>query len=192
MPDPNRICNLHCSFWQGQILNPLSEARDQTHILMEISWVLNLLSHNRNLATWDIESEAEIWNLAQKTISIFSLHSPRYALAGGRAGVIYPGVKKIVHSIPWAEKYSMYHQKLRPASCFLPPQRWLSWELNYASGSSDSEQSSTTKYSSSNMSSCGPFGMKLGAGRPKPKSSLSWVDLEKFGTSSEVIKVAFE
>ena len=28
MPDPNRICDLHCSSWQRQILNPLSEARD--------------------------------------------------------------------------------------------------------------------------------------------------------------------
>ena len=30
------------------ILNPLNEARDPTHILMDISWVLNLLSHNGN------------------------------------------------------------------------------------------------------------------------------------------------
>ena len=34
--------------WQCQILNPLSEARDQICILMDTSWVLNLLSHNRN------------------------------------------------------------------------------------------------------------------------------------------------
>ena len=32
---------------QSQILSPLSEARDRTHILMDSSWVLNLLSHNR-------------------------------------------------------------------------------------------------------------------------------------------------
>ena len=34
--------------WQHQILNPLGEARDQTRIFMDTSWVLNLLSHNGN------------------------------------------------------------------------------------------------------------------------------------------------
>ena len=39
MPDPGRVCNLHHTSWQGQILNPLSEARDRTCILMHASWV---------------------------------------------------------------------------------------------------------------------------------------------------------
>ena len=42
--DPSHICNSHCSLWQRRILNPPSEARDQTHILMDISWVLNPLA----------------------------------------------------------------------------------------------------------------------------------------------------
>ena len=46
--DPSRICDLHHSSWQHQILNPLSEARDGNHILMDTSWVLNPLSHNGN------------------------------------------------------------------------------------------------------------------------------------------------
>ena len=37
--DPSRVCDLHHSTWQGQILNTLSEARDQTHNLMDTSWV---------------------------------------------------------------------------------------------------------------------------------------------------------
>ena len=41
-------CNLCHSSRQCQILNPLSEARDQTFILMDTSQVLNPLSHNRN------------------------------------------------------------------------------------------------------------------------------------------------
>ena len=35
MPDPSRVCDLHHSSRQCQILNPMSEARDQTHILMD-------------------------------------------------------------------------------------------------------------------------------------------------------------
>ena len=37
-----------CSSWQVQILNPLSKARDWTHILMDTSQVHNSLSHSRN------------------------------------------------------------------------------------------------------------------------------------------------
>ena len=44
-PDPKHICDLHCSMWQRWILNPLSEARDLTCILMDTSQVL---SHDGN------------------------------------------------------------------------------------------------------------------------------------------------
>ena len=37
--DLSLICELHCSLWQHQVLNPLSETTDQTHILMDTSWV---------------------------------------------------------------------------------------------------------------------------------------------------------
>ena len=33
--DRIHMCNLCCSLWQHQILNPLSEARDQTRILTD-------------------------------------------------------------------------------------------------------------------------------------------------------------
>ena len=39
----NHICDLHHSLWQCRILNPLNEARDQTHILMDTSRCLNPL-----------------------------------------------------------------------------------------------------------------------------------------------------
>ena len=35
IPDPNLICDLRHSSWQLQILNPLSEVGDGTHILMD-------------------------------------------------------------------------------------------------------------------------------------------------------------
>ena len=43
--DPSRLCNLHHSSQQCQLL---SETRDRTRILMDTSQVLNLLSHNGN------------------------------------------------------------------------------------------------------------------------------------------------
>ena len=43
-PDPSRICDSFRSLWQYQILKPLSGVRDRTHILMDTSWVLDLLS----------------------------------------------------------------------------------------------------------------------------------------------------
>ena len=39
MQDLNRVCNPHCSSWQPWILNPLSDAREQIHILMNTSTV---------------------------------------------------------------------------------------------------------------------------------------------------------
>ena len=44
MGDLSSICGPTIAHW---ILNPLREARDQTHILMDTSQVRNLLSHNR-------------------------------------------------------------------------------------------------------------------------------------------------
>ena len=38
-PDPSCVWDLHNSSGQGQILNPLREARDQTRILIDTSWV---------------------------------------------------------------------------------------------------------------------------------------------------------
>ena len=48
--DLSYICALHHSLWQCwiQICNPLRESRGWTCILMDTSWILNPLSHNRN------------------------------------------------------------------------------------------------------------------------------------------------
>ena len=37
--DQSCICDLHHSSWQRRIFNPQSEARDQTHVLMDTSCV---------------------------------------------------------------------------------------------------------------------------------------------------------
>ena len=48
MPVLSCIHDLCHSLWQCWILNPMSEAREWTHILMDTIWVLNPLSHNRS------------------------------------------------------------------------------------------------------------------------------------------------
>ena len=47
-PDLSRVCDLHHSSRQYQILNALSELRVRTCILMDTSRVGNLLSHSGN------------------------------------------------------------------------------------------------------------------------------------------------
>jgi len=38
-PDPSLVCNLYHTSWQRWILNPLSEVRNRTRVLMDTSWV---------------------------------------------------------------------------------------------------------------------------------------------------------
>ena len=47
MWDPNHVCNLHRGSQHHCILNPLSEAKDQTCILMDNNQIYNLLSIGR-------------------------------------------------------------------------------------------------------------------------------------------------
>ena len=62
--DLSHICNLHPSSWQCWILNPLSEATDWTHILMDTSQVLNPLSHSGNSSfSWIFEVELNLYFL---------------------------------------------------------------------------------------------------------------------------------
>ena len=51
--DPSHVCDLLCSLHQHRILNPLSKVTDRTHILMDITWVLNPMSHNGNSSKLD-------------------------------------------------------------------------------------------------------------------------------------------
>ena len=76
--DPSRIDNLCCSLQQCQTLSPLTRARDQTCILMDISWVLNLLSHNRNSLSPYFREMASI-----QALGIYSLApAPLSSLSG--------------------------------------------------------------------------------------------------------------
>ena len=52
MPELSHTRDLHHSAQQRRILNPLSEARDGIHILMDTSRVLNPLSHDKN--SWSL------------------------------------------------------------------------------------------------------------------------------------------
>ena len=56
--DQGQVCNLHHGLWQRHILNPVSEARNWTCILMDTNWVYNLLSHYKNsLDNWFIKKD---------------------------------------------------------------------------------------------------------------------------------------
>ena len=58
-PGPSCICNLCRSWWQCWLLNPLSEARYGTRILLDTSWV-NPLSGPRN-SKLDLSAKGTSW-----------------------------------------------------------------------------------------------------------------------------------
>ena len=65
-PDPSYVCDLHCSSQQRWILNPLSEAKDWTQILLDPSQVRLPLSHEGN-------SEKEFLDQFQKLFIFLEL-----------------------------------------------------------------------------------------------------------------------
>ena len=48
MQNPSHVCDLYHSSQQHRIFNPLGEARDQTHVLMDTSRIRYLWSHDGN------------------------------------------------------------------------------------------------------------------------------------------------
>ena len=52
MRDPSCIFKLPHSSQQHPIPDPMSEARDRTHILMDTSWISFPLGHNGNSSCW--------------------------------------------------------------------------------------------------------------------------------------------
>ena len=62
MLDPSCIYDLYHSSRLCRILNPLNEARDQTHDLMDVGWARHLLSHdgNSNPDLWSQNKEKKI------------------------------------------------------------------------------------------------------------------------------------
>ena len=57
MQDLSCVCSLHHGSLQHRVLNPLREAGDGTHVLMDTSWVLNPPSHSRNSWRWTLKDE---------------------------------------------------------------------------------------------------------------------------------------
>ena len=85
----SRVCDLHCTLWQHQNLNPLREARDWTWILMVPSWVHNPLSHNRNFQICSPDSRMEAGERLTSTLQLdyFELQGlgcPRELACGGQ------------------------------------------------------------------------------------------------------------
>ena len=57
------LCDLHHSSQQHQILNPFREARDGTRILMDTSWLLNPLIHNKNSSVRASDFISDLYDL---------------------------------------------------------------------------------------------------------------------------------
>ena len=59
MKVPSRVCGLHHSSWQHWILNPLSKVRDQTHNLMDTSWIVSA-EPQQELLSWPFKTQLYI------------------------------------------------------------------------------------------------------------------------------------
>ena len=84
MPDSSCVCELHHSPWHCWILNPLSEARDRTFILMDASQSDSfLLSHNGNspngiLIEIMLNLQMALGNTNMLTKLISQIHKQKY------------------------------------------------------------------------------------------------------------------
>ena len=76
MPDWSQICNLQHSLQECQILNPLSEDRDRTHIFIDARQILNPLSHSENSGpivfsnNIETNTDEELYLLPQNFVAI--------------------------------------------------------------------------------------------------------------------------
>ena len=77
-PDLSCVCDLQRSLGQRWILNPLSEARDQTPILMDTSWVLNLLSRNGNSQIGIFKQHLFQFKFICSTVDFINVYAVKY------------------------------------------------------------------------------------------------------------------
>ena len=73
MPDTSQVCDLCHSLQQHQISNSLIEARGWTRILMDTSWVLNLLSHDTNCGY--ILDLSSLYTLHEKSLMLYFINN---------------------------------------------------------------------------------------------------------------------
>ena len=86
--DPSHDCDLYHRSRQHWILNPLSKAKDGTHIFMDISQVLNSLSHNGNsfpvffIGLWFAWASDVTPGLWYQNVNSFSLLIRKWSVQG--------------------------------------------------------------------------------------------------------------
>ena len=79
MLDRSHVCDLHHSSWQCQILNPRSEARDGTHVLMDALQALTPWSHNSS--SQDGTLSKSIWFFGPLKFGVREYFCPREEMA---------------------------------------------------------------------------------------------------------------
>ena len=118
MPDPSRLCDLCHSSWQRQMLKPLSKARDRTCVLMDMSWVSNLLSHNRTFMT-SVQFQPPLVLFTIACITLAREHQPTFhrgsKLALQASSVTFPGAglrRALEALVPWLGEQHTWPQGL--------------------------------------------------------------------------------
>ena len=68
--DPSHFCDLHHSSRQHQIINPLIEAKDRTHILMDAS---------QNCYCWAMIGTPKLTHFFKKRVIIYLVRMPKFS-----------------------------------------------------------------------------------------------------------------
>ena len=120
IPDPSHICTICHRLWQCQIFNPLSKAREQTCILMDLR-VLYPLSHDGNS---HLSSTCADGNYAAAAVTLDPLHYPTVPGGGSNpcpSAAEMPPILCATAGIPFYGRRIIPLYGYCPLGCSVPP-----------------------------------------------------------------------
>ena len=89
-PDPSRVCDLHHSSWQRQILNLLSEAKEWTCIFMDASQIPFCWA-TKGTPTVSFQASASTTLVNISLAKVSQMAKPRISVGGKYTRVQFPG-----------------------------------------------------------------------------------------------------